>query len=156
MIQADHWGVFDYEGIKFYLEPDSKLGFLCPFKKPQRKLECPHHGLNEQTTVNWKKTLFIPDESLTVKKLQELIPEGLIVKPNLTFCHAAYLPNKQKLIQLLSMTNALPLMIYGLSLNMDFEKVFTVGRASMCRPVYISGSPNIPVPLDYKEENYDD
>ena len=155
MIQADYWGYYDYEGISFYIEPDSVLDKLCPFKKPDKKIPCPHSGLCESNRVNWKKKLFVPDETLTINKLEKLIPKGLQVRQSLTFCHAAYLPPKPRLIQLLSCTNALPLMIYGLDLNMNYDRVFQIGRASMLRPVYISGDPDIPVPSDYKGEEND-
>jgi hypothetical protein len=144
------WGVREYEGLKFYIEPNSEKHPLCPFSYPSKILDCPHSGLCEETYKKWKKIKFIEDDSLGYKKLEKLIPKGLTIKPNLTFINADFLPPSQKIKNLLNLTNAVPLMIYGLKLRHDYDYIFNLARSSEIRPVYISGSSAIPVPKDFK------
>lgn len=143
-----YWGVRDYEGVRFYIEPDTKLNELCPYEKPSRNVPCPHKGLNENTYKNWRKFLYVPGEGF--ETLKSLIPEGLEIKPELTFIHASFIPSPMRFQKLLSLTNALPLMIYGLTIQHDYSKIFQMVRSSLIRPVYISGSKDIPVPQDFK------
>lgn len=154
-MDVSYWGVRDYEGVRFFIEPETKLSELCPFEKPSKKVPCPHRGLNENTYVEWKKLLYIPETSMTksFEALQNLIPKGLEVKPGLTFIYAGFLPRAERLSQLLSLTNALPLMIYGLTLKSKYDRIFQMARSSYIRPVYLSGSPDIPVPPDFKDCN---
>lgn len=149
-MKIDHWGTFIHEKVKFYIEPDSELSPLCPFDREGLKLPCPHSGLNQKTAKKWEKAMFIPDKTLGSKSLEKLIPEGLYVRQGLTFVYAGLMPTNKRLLYLLSLTNAVPLMIYGLRLTHDYETIFQIARGSMIRPVYISGDPEIPVPLDIK------
>lgn len=152
-MDVSYWGVRDYEGIRFFIEPDTELNELCPFEKPSKKLLCPHKGLNENTYVEWRRLLYIPEKSegKSFEVMQNLIPKGLEVRPELTFIYAGFLPTSSRLLYLLSLTNALPLMIYGITLQSNYNRIFQIARSSYIRPVYLSGSPEIPVPLDFKE-----
>ena len=144
------WGFREYEGLSFFLEPETEKHPLCPFKFPSEKLICPHSGLCLDNYKKWKKTKFITDDSLGTKKLEKLIPKSLTIKPNLTFVNADFLPSIPRLKLLLSLTNAVPLMIYGLRIKHDYNYIFNLARSSEIRPVYISGSSAIPVPKDFK------
>lgn len=149
-VEQVFWGRREYEGLSFYLEPEGEKHPLCPFTYPNKNLECPHQGLCEENYVEWDKLKFIEDDTLGVEKLEELIPKTLIVKPRLTFINAEFIPTLPKFKALLNLTNAVPLMIYGLRLRHDYEMIFNLARTSQIRPVYISGSSAIPVPKDFR------
>lgn len=144
------WGFREYEGLKFFIEPGVEKHPLCPFKIPNEKLVCPHSGLCAENNKIWKKTKFVVDNELGTKKLERLIPKSLVVKPNLTFISADFLPSVSKIKLLLSLTNAVPLMIYGLRTKHDYNYIFNLARSSEIRPVYVSGSSAIPIPKDFK------
>lgn len=153
-MDTSFWGVRDYEGVRFFIEPDTELNDLCPFNKPNKSIQCPHKGLNEKTYKKWKRLLYIPEasEGKSLEALQKLIPKGLEIKPELTFVYAGFIPSPSRLSYLLSLTNALPLMIYGITLQTNYTKIFQMARSSYIRPVYLSGSSDIPVPQDFKGE----
>lgn len=144
------WGCREYEGKKFFIEPELELHPLCPFYKPLSDIPCPHMGLCSDNYVKWDKTKYIADNNLGYEKLEELLPKDLAIKPNLTFLNADYLPDQRIMKKLLCLTNAVPLMIYGLKIRHDYERIFNYARSSIIRPVYISGSSAIPVPKDFK------
>ena len=149
-IEQVFWGYREYEGLTFYLEPEVKKHPLCPFEFPNKKIACPHSGLCEENHIKWKKIKYIIDEDLGYKKLEKLIPSSLSVNPNLTYICADFLPSLTRLKYLLSLTNAVPLMIYGVKLRHDYNMLFNLARSSQIRPVYLSGSSAIPVPKDFK------
>lgn len=144
------WGYRQYEGLDFYLEPEVELHPLCPFKYPEKDRVCPHSGLCVDNYKSWEKTKFIIDDSLGYKKLENLLPKNLIVKPSLTFVNADFLPTINRMHFLMNLTNAVPLMIFGLRLRHDYNLIFNLARTSQIRPVYISGSSAIPVPKDFR------
>ncbi len=149
-VEQVFWGHREYEGLDFYLEPDVEKHPLCPFKYPSKNLACPHLGLCKENFVKWEKFKYIIDDDLGYEKLKSLIPESLVVKPNLTYISADFLPSIPKIKLLLSLTNAVPLMIYGVKLRHDYNLLFNLARSSEIRPVYISGSSAIPIPKDFK------
>jgi hypothetical protein len=146
-VDAKFWGVRNYEGIEFYLESGTVLDPLCPFSLPD--LPCPHQGLNQSNYVNWAPRAFLPDDTLGYQKLAELIPASLKINPSLTFVNASYPQPTTVLRKLLSLTNAVPLMIWGLTTMKDYNRFFDLARTSLIRPVIISGSSLIPVPSDF-------
>lgn len=152
-MRVTYWGVHEVEGMKFYLEPQTVLSEFCPLEKPEGRLACPHYGLNESNAHNWRRFLYIEDSTLGYDKLMKLIPSSLKYDPSLTFVSAQFLPSKQRLLHLLQLTNALPLFIYGISLNTNFGMIFDLVRTSMIRPVYMSGSSTIPIPTEFKEKS---
>lgn len=148
-INVSFWGHRSFEGVDFFIEPDTELPEICPFKKPNKLLPCPHKGLSEETFRHYDKLAFFegkPDK-------EKLFPKGLIVNDEMTFFHVCHLPDK--IFRLLSCTNAIPLVIYGLNVTHNFQKVFEIARSSAIRPVYIYGSGFIPVPSDFRRENND-
>jgi hypothetical protein len=143
------WGFRTYGGIDFYIEPDTRLDDICPFSKPE-KLLCPHKGLCKDNYVHWEHLKYIEDDTFGYKKLADLIPDSLIVNQGLTFVNATMPQSVGLLKKMFAMTNAVPVMIYGLKPSMDYKRIFDMARASMIRPVYISGSSMIPVPKDFR------
>lgn len=140
------WGMREYDGVRFYIEPETDLPEICPFKKPRKSTPCPHRGLCVDNYVKWQPRLFRvgnPD-------LVELFPKGLDISQEYTFINAGYMPPKVRLEKLLDITNAVPLVIYGLKSSHNYRKVFEMARSSYIRPVYIFGAGDIPVPEDFK------
>lgn len=149
-----YWGIRNYEGIDFVIEKDTELSPLCPFQKPKNLL-CPHSGLTLQNRVNWEKRLFMIDDSLTPNKLLDLIPDEISVYKDLCVICADYLPKWRRMNYLLSLTNAIPLFIYGLKPKHDYDTLFKLALDSKIRPVYISGSSLIPIPQFMKGKEHD-
>lgn len=145
-IQTDHWGLHELDGVRFFLEPNMDSRSL-PFSFP-KELPCPHINLGKDTYKKWHKAAYIIDETLTSEKCQRLIPDGLEVVPGLTFLHAKYLPRKERMLQMMNMTNALPLFIYGIDQNINFWDLLVYARMDPIRPIYFSGSQYVPVPRD--------
>lgn len=149
-LSSTFWGHRVFEGVDFYIEPDTELPEICPFRKPPRTLPCPHRGLSAETCRKYKQRAFFvgkPDK-------EKLFSKGLEVNDEMTFFHASYL-NNRLFYRNLSCTNAIPLVIYGLTLSHNFQKAFEIARSSLIRPVYIYGSELIPVPADFRSENND-
>lgn len=145
------WGKHTFEGMDFYLEPENVTDELCPFTCKLNMPLCPHSGLNKSTCPNWEKVAYIRDETLKVNRCLEMIPEGLTIRDEgLVFVHSKYMPPKPRLLTLLGLTNALPLFIYGIDINTDIEKLLVLTHLMMPRPIYFSGDPYIPFPIDIK------
>lgn len=147
-IQTDHWGLHELDGVKFFLEPNMDND-VCPFGFP-RGLPCPHMGLGEYNYKKWHKSAYVVDETLTSNKCQKLIPNSLETVQGLTFLHARYLPRKERLLQMLNMTNALPLFIYGIDERINFWDLLTFVQMDPVRPIYFSGNSYVPVPKNIK------
>lgn len=150
-IPVDCWGVHELEGVVFYLEPDTIDDELCPYGMIAGVGKCPHKGLSKETAVDWEKFAYVPDPSLRADKCLELIPEGLNIGNKYeTFIHAKYLPPKKILLDLLKRTNALPLFIYGIDMNVNINDLLTLTQLPCPRPIYFSGDPFVPVPTFIK------
>lgn len=149
-VEQVFWGHREFEGLDFFLEPEGEKHPLCPFKYPSKNLACPHLGLCKNNYIKWDRLKYIVDDDLGYEKLERLIPDSLTIKPNLTYINADFIPSITKLKLLLSLTNAVPLMIYGVKLRHDYNLLFNLARSSEIRPVYISGSSAIPIPKDFK------
>lgn len=149
-----YWGVRDYEGVRFYIEPDTILNELCPYEKPKKGCPCPHKGLCKETYKKWKKFCFIPEgrEGEGYEIVQRMFPKGLEVRPELTFVNANFIPSPMRFYKLMTLTNAVPLVIYGINLRHDYTRIFNMVRGSLVRPIYLCGNKDIPVPIDLKGE----
>lgn len=148
-VDMSFWGFRTFEGVDFYIEPETDLPEICPFKKPEPlKLPCPHRGLCPETYKKWKQISFTVGEP----EPEKIFTNGLKIREDLTFIHAGYMPSKGYVDKLLRLTNAVPLIIYGLKTSHDFEMIFDLARSSIIRPVHIYGAGNIPVPPDFRKE----
>lgn len=146
-VDMNFWGYRTYEGVDFYIEPETVLLDICPFKKPKRGLPCPHSGLSAETFRDYRQLAFYegkPDPD-------KIFHPDLKIKEDMTFFHANFLPMKYYLQRYLSCTNAIPLIIYGVNTTHDYQKIFDIARSSKIRPVHIYGSGLIPVPSDFRE-----
>lgn len=141
------WGRRTFEGVDFYIEPETDLPEICPFKKPEN-LPCPHKGLDASTYKKWKPRVY----RVGKPDIENFFPTKLAVREDLTFLPVRYLPPKNRIGKLLNCTNAIPLVIYGLSYKDDYQMIFDIARSSKLRPVYIYGDETIPVPSDFKED----
>ena len=90
------WGKRTYEGVNFYIEPETELPEICPFDKPTN-MPCPHEGLNKKTYRPYKQRLFIegkPDlDKLFSKKTSQFSH-----KHPLSSCMQLLLPKAQNLL----------------------------------------------------------
>lgn len=144
-----HWGKFNFEGMDFYLEPESMDDELCPFTCKLNMPLCPHLGLNETNFKEWHKVAYIKDETLKVKRCLEMIPSSLKIRDEgLVFLHSKFMPPKPRLLNILTLTNALPVFIYGIDMNTDINKLLVLTELMMPRPIYFSGDPYVPFPAE--------
>lgn len=141
------WGFRTFEGVNFYIEPDTVLPEICPFKKPRDTLPCPHSGLSAETFRDYRQLAFYEGKPNPA----EIFHPKLRIKEDMTFFHASYLPIKYYLQRFMACTNAIPLIIYGVNMTHDYQRIFDIARSSKIRPVHIYGSGMIPVPSDFKE-----
>lgn len=142
------WGYRCYDGVDFYIEPETVLPEICPFKKPKETVPCPHSGLSAETFRDYPQIAFFEGKP----NPDEIFDSRLKINEELTFFHASYLPPKYYFQKYLSCTNAIPLIIYGVSITHDFQRLFDIARSSKIRPVHIYGSGMIPVPSDFREK----
>lgn len=150
-VNLSFWGCREYEGIPFFIEPETKLDDICPFKKP-KKLPCPHQGLCLDNFRKWNQKTFLVESEVNI---EDLLPKTLQVRKDLTFVNANWTPSLPLLRKMLTLTNAVPLVIYGLRITHDYNMFFNLARTSVIRPVIILGADNIPVPQDFRENQND-
>lgn len=141
------WGHRKFEGVDFFIEPETDLPEICPFKKPTN-LPCPHQGLDTSTAKKWRQRLYI----VGTPNKEKMFPKKLRVREDLTFIDVRYLPHKTWLDKLMRCTNAIPLVFYGLTYKQDYQAIFDLARSSIIRPIYIFGDEIVPVPRDFKEK----
>lgn len=150
-VTINHWGKHNFEGMDFYLEPETIQDELCPFTCRLNMPLCPHLGLNEKTYRKWHRVAYVQDETLKANRCLKMIPKGLTIRDEgLVFVHSKFMPTKPRLLKLLEITNALPLFIYGIDINTDLEKLLVLAELRMPRPIYFSGDPYVPFPAEYK------
>ena len=151
-----HWGYAELEGVKFFLEPWNEPEEACPFEMIYPKNPCPHMNLSEENLVNWDRVAYLDDDSLSAKRCLELIPKNLrLVNSEYTLIHAKYLPPRLTLKKYLTLTNAIPLFIYGIDGDDDINKLLSLTTLECPRPIYFSGKSDIPLPTKitrYKEK----
>lgn len=146
-----HWGKYNLEGVDFYLEPETIQDGLCPFTCILNMPICPHRGLSKETSKKWLRFAYIQDETLSAKRCLKMIPRGLeITDEGLVFVHSKFMPSKKRIVELLSLTNALPLFIYGIDSFTDVSKFSVLTELMVPRPIYFSGDPYVPFPAHIK------
>lgn len=158
-IPITHWGYAELEGVKFFFEPWKEVEEACPFELViSPSLPCPHYNLSEETLRNWDKFVYLDDNTLSAKRCLSLIPEGLtLVNNSYTLVHARYTPGRNALKKLLTLTNALPLFIYGIDESTNINDLLELTKLECPRPIYFSGQSDVPIPYSikrYKEKQY--
>lgn len=150
-IPITHWGYVDVEGVRFFVEPETYKEMdkkIIPFEMIHPNRHCPHVNLNESNYIEHPyKYVYLDDDSLSVKKCLNIIPEGVMLADrNYTFIHAKYSPGPGVLIKYLNLTNAIPLFIYGIDCNVNLSRLFSLTRMDCPRPLFFSGSSDVPIP----------
>ena len=150
-MKLTHWGHHIYEGVDFYIEPGFEVPEFCNMQLPPKTLRCPHEGLNFQNNKKWETLAYVYVDDW--EELRKLLPENMNVDMDITFVSPWQILDRPYMLgNLTKTTNALPLFIFGVNLDLNYNRLFSMIKSTRCvRPIYVCGARDIPIPKEFKK-----